>query len=41
MEKVAIDAVELVIDHFAVNAFELEAGESFSGGSFDWTHFAT
>jgi hypothetical protein len=62
MEKVAIDAVELVIDavddeqnpmkvhsvrkpvsrelgtdHFAMNYFELEVGESFSGGSFDWT----
>jgi len=29
--------VELAIDHFAVNAFELETGESFSRGSFDWT----
>jgi hypothetical protein len=28
---------ELGTDHFAVNSFELEAGESFSGGSFDWT----
>jgi hypothetical protein len=28
---------ELGTDHFAMNYFELEVGESFSGGSFDWT----
>ena len=32
---------ELGTDYFAVNYFKLEAGESFSGGSFDWTQFAT